>query len=52
MENLRVTESLDQEYGLDDQARAAVRQWQFEPGTLDGRPVPVEVEFVIRFVLS
>ena len=52
LENLRIVESLDQQYGLDEQARLAVSQWRFEPGTRNGEPVPVEVEFVIRFTLS
>jgi TonB family protein len=52
IEDLRVTESLDTRYGLDEQARLAVSQWRFEPGTRNGEPVPVELEFLIRFTLT
>ena len=52
IENLRIIESLDSVYGLDEQARRAVSQWRFDPGTRNGEPVPVELEFVIRYTLS
>ncbi|PSH03880.1 MAG: energy transducer TonB [Acidobacteria bacterium] len=37
--------------GLDEKAMAAARQWRFEPGKKDGRPVPVEVSMEISFHL-
>jgi TonB family protein len=45
-----IVESLDKVYGLDDQAIKAIRQWTFEPGTKDGKPVAVRitVEFTFR----
>ena len=46
-----VRESLDKEYGLDDGSKAA-RQWQFKPGTKDGKPVPVEVTIEFTFTLK
>jgi len=47
----RITESLDMKYGLDVAALMAAKQWRFEPGTLDGEPVPVRVPIVIEFNL-
>jgi len=38
--------------GLDEQAVAAVKQWRFRPGTLDGKPVPVVVQAEMRFTLK
>jgi len=48
---VRVTKSLDTFYGLDEQAIAAVKLWEFEPGRLDGRPVPVVAGIVLEFRL-
>ena len=42
-----VTRSLDS--GLDEQAIIAARQWRFQPGTKDGRPVPVQVTIELTF---
>ena len=47
--NFRVLESLGM--GLDGQAINAVRQWLFEPGKKDGRPVKVVVQFQVSFKL-
>jgi bla regulator protein BlaR1 len=47
-----VVDSLDTVYGLDEQAVKAIRQWQFEPGTKDGKPVAVEVEVEFTFKLK
>jgi TonB family protein len=47
--DVRVVKSLDSQFGLDEQAVAAVRQWRFEPGRLADRPVPVLVTLVIEF---
>ena len=47
-----VIDSLDTVYGLDDQAVKAIRQWQFEPGTKDGKPVAVQVEVEFTFKLK
>jgi TonB family protein len=47
----RVTQSLDQEYGLDEQAVETVRQWRFAPGRRDGVPVPVVVEIQMTLTL-
>lgn len=50
--DVRVTESLDTQYGLDDQAVAALKEWRFEPGQKDGKPVPVRLEIEVRFSLK
>lgn len=49
--DVEITESLDTEYGLDEQAVKAVKQWEFKPGTKDGKPVPVRVEIEMTFTL-
>jgi TonB family protein len=47
-----VTRSLDQKYGLDEQAVKAAKGWTFAPGTRGGVPVAVrvtlETEFTVR----
>ena len=30
----------------------AIKQWRFEPGTVDGKPVPVILNLTINFRLS
>lgn len=50
--DVRVTRSLDEKYGLDDEAVKAVKQWQFEPGTKEGKPVPVQVTIELTFTLK
>jgi TonB family protein len=47
----RVTQSLDQEHGLDEEAIRTVLQWRFAPGRRDGVAVPVVVEVQMSFVL-
>jgi TonB family protein len=48
---VEVTRSLDKTYGLDESAVAAARQWRFEPGRKDGKPVAVEVALELTFTL-
>jgi TonB family protein len=45
---IRVTRSLDPG-GLDQQAIAAVAEWRFEPGRLNGKPVDVVVTVLLDF---
>ena len=47
-----VTKSLDKEYGLDEKAVEAARQWKFKPGMKDDKPVDVEVTLEMRFTLK
>jgi TonB family protein len=47
--DVRVSRSLDP--GLDLEAIKAVRQWRFEPGTKDGKPVPVQISVELTFTL-
>lgn len=47
--NIRVVRSLG--WGLDEKAVEAVRQWRFSPGTLDGKPVRVQVQIEVSFRL-
>jgi len=47
--DVTVVKSLDTTYGLDGQAVEAVRQWRFQPGQVNDRPVPVLVTLVIEF---
>ena len=43
--------SLDRQFGLDDEAVASVKKWQFTAGTKDGVAVPVLVEIEMTFSL-
>jgi TonB family protein len=49
--DVTVTRSLDTIYGLDAQAISAARQWLFNPGMKDGRPVAVRVTIEFTFTL-
>ena len=50
--DVTITKSLDAEYGLDQQAIDAARQWKFKPATRRGQPVPVEITVEMRFTLK
>jgi TonB family protein len=47
----RVVRSLDRDSGLDDEAVKAITSWEFKPGVLEGRSVPVWMEFQMEFRL-
>ena len=49
--DVTVTKSLDQVYGLDQQAVAAARQWLFAPGRRNGEPVSTVVSLELFFNL-
>jgi TonB family protein len=46
-----VAESLDAEHGLDNSAIAAVMQWSFRPGTIDGVAKAFDVKISMEFRL-
>jgi TonB family protein len=50
--DVQITRSLDAEYGLDQQALKAAKQWKFKPGTKDGKPVAVQVTVEMTFTLK
>ena len=47
----RITRSLDSSFGLDRQALAAARQWEFTPARRDGVPIPVKIQIDLEFRL-
>jgi protein TonB len=47
--DIRVTRSLDREFGLDEEAIKAARQWRFKPATRFGQPVAVYVTIGVGF---
>jgi TonB family protein len=49
---VKITHSLDAEYGLDQAAVDAAKQWKFRPGTKDGQPVAVEIMIQITYALK
>jgi TonB family protein len=51
LSDVHVVRSLDQQFGLDEEALKAARQWRFEPGTKDGEPVRAEVTIELEFRL-
>jgi TonB family protein len=49
VEHIRIVRALGM--GLDEEAIDVMKRWQFRPGTLDGRPVNVELMLVVSFNL-
>jgi TonB family protein len=50
--DVSVKQSLDDRYGLDDAALAAVRQCVFSPAMRQGKPVAVRVDISMKFTLK
>jgi TonB family protein len=48
--NIEIVQSLHAE--LDEQASNALRQWEFKPGTRDGKPVAVRIVTEFTFTLK
>ena len=49
--DIRIKQSLDMVFGLDQQAIASARDWRFRPGMRMGEPVPVLVTLEIGFTI-
>ncbi len=49
--DVNVSESLDSVYGLDRNAVAAMKQWEFKPGLKDSKPVAVRIAVEMIFTL-
>jgi TonB family protein len=49
--SIEVLNSLDKMYGLDQAAIDALKQWRFQPGTVDGNPVRVLVNVELTFAI-
>lgn len=50
--DVKVSKSLDSEYGLDQAAIDSARQWEFKPGQKDGKAVAVRVTIELTFTLK
>ena len=50
--DIEVTRSLDTEFGLDQAAIDAARQWKFRPGRKDGKAVAVRITIELTFTLQ
>jgi periplasmic protein TonB len=50
--DVTVSRSLDNTFGLDQQAVNAMKQWVFKPGMKDGRPVAVRIQVQVNFTLK
>jgi protein TonB len=50
--DVTVVESLDTEFGLDQEAVKALRLWTWKPGTRDGEPARVAVSVEMTFTLK
>jgi len=49
--DVTVVRSLDPQFGLDTAAVRALREWRFQPGRRDGRPVATRIELEFAFSL-
>jgi periplasmic protein TonB len=50
--DVKVVQSLDTIYGLDKNAVAAMKQWEFKAGTKDSKPVAVRVHVEMNYTLK
>lgn len=49
--DVQIVRSLDQSFGLDEEAKRTARTWRFRPGTLKGEPVAVRIQIELDFNL-
>jgi periplasmic protein TonB len=49
--DVKIARSLDQSFGLDQEAMRTARTWKFRPGTLKGEPVAVRIQIELDFNL-
>jgi TonB family protein len=49
--DIRVIKSLDQSFGLDEEAKRTAAQWRFRPGQRQGQPVAVRIQIELEFNL-
>ena len=49
--DIRITRSLDQSFGLDEEAKKTAAQWRFRPGMRQGQPVAVRILIELDFNL-
>ena len=49
--DVKVSESLDSVYGLDEEAVKAFKRWEFKPGEKDAKPVAVRIHVKLTFRL-
>jgi TonB family protein len=52
VDDVTVTHSLDDQYGLDQQAVKAMKQWKFKPAMKDGTPVACRIVIEMTFTLK
>jgi periplasmic protein TonB len=50
--DVKVVKSVDKIYGLDDNAVKAMKQWEFKPGTKDGKAVAVRIQVDMAFTMK
>jgi protein TonB len=50
--DVKVVQSLDSVYGLDKNAVAAMKQWEFKPGMKDSKPVAVRNHVDMAYALK
>lgn len=49
--DISIVRSLDQSFGLDEEAKKSAAQWRFRPGMLKGEPVAVRIQIELDFNL-
>ena len=49
--DIRIVKSLDQSFGLDEEAKRTARSWRFRPGMRQGEPVAVRILIELEFNL-